>query len=228
MSKEALKNLHNKSLDGYTLHLLEIKPLRLSGWSGFELHLQNPQGLFSRQYVIKGIYSVGGKDGVHPWMDLDYREDLEFAENDEIKDTLSLSRSHLDQKLISILGLAIPPGGHLMVSYEGDQNIHKQTIKSLSKKIPPVLTPLGHLLFMAGFQYIKDWYLSEGGFEGPRKLWGEKAPDEKWTQIFVDKTTRQIKEFLEQKSPPISAELEEEADQRAKIILRVIGSHKKT
>ncbi len=220
---ERLKALHDQALDGYKLLLKEVKQLRLSGWRGFKLHLQNPEGLLSAEPVIKGIYSRGGKDGVKPWLDVDYREELEFRNNEE---NLSLRQEYLDLKLFKALGTIIPLGGHLMVSYEGENNIHKETRQSLSFNIPPAVTPIGYLIFKAGFQLIKDWYLAEGGFEGPRKLWGEKAPDERWEKIFLERTSDQISHFLEKKSDLIPQELEDTALKNSQDIIQIIQGRK--
>lgn len=219
---KAFKNLRDKTLGDYSLHLGEVKQLHLSGWKGFKLYLQNPTGILAEDPVIKGIYSAGGKDGIKPWMDLEYSEDLTFSSLKDPRNRFSLSSAHLDKKLFKYLGDAIPPGGHLMVSYEGDQRIHSDTIKSLSIGIPPSSTPLGYLIFLAGFQYIKDWYLSEGGFEGPRKLWGEKAPDKAWLQIFNEKTIEQIMQFFKKRAVSTHKELEKLARQRAKEIIQII------
>jgi len=75
-----LKNLDNKRLNDYTLHMGELKQLRFSGWKGFKLYVRDSCGFLSGSPVIKGIYSVGGKDAVKPWMDLEYYEELEFLE----------------------------------------------------------------------------------------------------------------------------------------------------
>jgi len=222
---EVFKTLQGKILADCTLYLGEVKQLHLSGWKGFKLYLQNSAGSLSEIPVIKGIYSVGGKDGIKPWMDLEYSEDLAFSGSKNPLNKLSLSSANLDKNLFKYLGDVIPPGGHLMVSYEGDQRIHTDTIKSLGIGIPPSATPLGYLIFLAGFQYIKDWYLAEGGFEGPRKLWGEKAPDQAWLQIFNEKTIQQITQFLKKRDTSTYKELEEPARQRAKNILEMIQKH---
>lgn len=217
-----LKNLNGKRVDGYTLHLREVKQLRFSGWKGFKLYVRDSCGFLSGSPVIKGIYSVGGKDGVKAWMDLEYNEELKFLKEKEIKDNLILSSNSLDQKLFKYLGNIIPPGGHLMVSYEGEQIIHTDTIKSLNIGIPPVATALGFLIFQGGFQLIKDWYLSEGGHEGPRKLWGEKAPNDTWAQTFYKNTAQQVVQFLERKHNLAHKELQESAIQRSRGILESI------
>lgn len=216
-----LDNLHGKELNGYRLCLGEVKQLRLSGWKGFNLHLEDPDGILSTPPAVEGIYSVGAKDGVKPWMDLVYFEELEFLKEQKVKESLNLSLKGLDRKLFRYLGEIIPPGGHLMISYEEEQRIHIDTITSLRIGIPPVLTPLGLLIFLSGFQYVKDWYLAEGGHEGPRKLWGEKAPDESWAKNFYEKTAEQVFQFLKRKPNPAYRELEQKARTHSEEVLKI-------
>jgi len=217
-----LKSLHGKRLDNYTLHLGEIKQLKMSGWRGFKLYLQDSLGILSKNPVIRGIYSIGRKKEVKPWMDLEYHEELKFFKREEAKDKFSISSQGFGRMLFQCLGDIIPPGGHLMVSYENRQKIHINTVKSLNIGIPPVVTPLGFLIFISGFQHIKDWYLAEGGFEGPRKIWGEKAPDASWAQTFYEETAKQILQFLKRKPKPSHKELEESADRCSREALGII------
>ncbi len=58
----------------------ELKQLRFSGWKGFRLYIRDSRGALSEILAIKGIYSVGGRDGVKAWMDLEYYKELEFLE----------------------------------------------------------------------------------------------------------------------------------------------------
>lgn len=217
-----LKRLQDKNVNDFRLHLGEVKQLRLSGWKGFKLYLRNSHNILSLSPVIKGIYSSGGKDGVQPWMDLDYRDEVLFQDPKNEQKKYSLGTSESGFKLFSLLGNLIPPGGHLMVSYEGEQKIHADTVKSMSLGIPPAVTPLGFLLFKGDFQYIKDWYLAEGGFEGPRKLWGEKAPDDTWRLNYLERTALQINTFLQKTFSPSDEDLVRSARKRAKKILEVI------
>lgn len=217
-----LERLQGLKLNGFSLHLGEVKQLRLSSWKGFKLFLKNPQKLLSLSPVVKGIYSTGAKYGVKPWLDIEYWEELEFPGKKESDKKFSLRFKNTQNQLFFYLSKLIPPGGHLMLSYEGEQTIHEETRKSLSIGVPPVATSLGYLIFKAGFQYIKNWYLSEGGFEGPRKLWGEKAPDEEWTRIFNKRTGQEIKKFMDKKFSPEYKSLEETARQRAEEIRELI------
>ena len=217
-----LHNLLGSRLNGYTLHLGKITQLSLSGWKSFTLHLQNAHDQLSEKPVIRGIFSVGGKDGVKPWMDVVYSERVTFSVRENFESRVSLRSENLDRRLFNCLGKIIPPGGHIMVSYEEEEKIHSDTVCSLNIGIPPAVTPLGLLIFLAGFQYIKDWYLSEGGFEGPRKLWGEKAQNETIVQTFYQKTMQQIHAFLKRRPSSTHQELEVAAKERAKEILKVV------
>jgi hypothetical protein len=173
----------------------EVRALRRSGWSWFSLLLADGTGTAGEHPVVQGIYSRGGKDGVRPWMDIEYADEIPIPGGNGPARIASLDGSGADRRLFRILGDAIPPGGHLMVSYEGDRPIHRETMLSLGLGIPPVATPLGVLLFFGGFTLVKDWYLAEGGMEGPRKLWGEKAPDPEWERSFMERTRRQLHDF---------------------------------
>jgi hypothetical protein len=221
-----LNSLHDKDLYDFKLHLGEVRQLRLSGWKGFKLYLRNSHGTLSSFPVVKGIYSSGGKDGIQPWMDLEYWEEVDFVEKSGRTIKFTLRSSGQNIKLFNYLGKLIPPGGHLMVSYEGEQKIHTDTVRSLNLSIPPAVTPLGYLLFKGGFQYIKDWYLAEGGFEGPRKLWGEKAPDDDWRQNYLKRTTLEIDTFVKKPFRSAYGYLVEPAQKRAKEILEIIQKNR--
>jgi len=222
-----LDTLNGKKLNDHGLLLGELKQLKLSSWKGFKLFLTDPAGVPSEEPVVRGIYSSGGKDGVKPWLDLEYWEEPEFSGSLGKRKKFSLSSLGLDQRLFDLLGGLIPAGGHFMVSYEGEQRIHTETAQSLSAGVPPAATPLGYLMFRSGFEYIKDWYLAEGGFEGPRKIWGEKAPDEQWAQNFYKKTADQVSQFLMKPLGSAPAALIKTARKRAKDIMNIIQKHSK-
>ena len=62
---------------------------------------------------------------------------------------------------------------------EYDSVARSLTARALSARVPPVATPLGALLFEVGCGVaFRDWYISEGGREGPRKLQGFRALDD--------------------------------------------------
>jgi hypothetical protein len=217
-----LERLDGRRIGDYTLILGEVKRLRRSGWRGFKLYLRNASGTRASRAVAEGIHSAGGRHGIMPWMDISYCEDHEFREGGSLKDRCRLGAMLLDREVFVHLGEIVPPGGHLMVSYEGDQEVHEETMRALEAGIPPAATPLGLLLVLAGFQYVKDWYLAEGGFEGPRKLWGEKAPDDAWAQEYHKRSARLLLEFLSAPHRHRDEALADRARRRAEEILAAI------
>jgi hypothetical protein len=131
--------------------------------------------------------------------------------------TTHLSRDGLDQGIFHLLGECVPPGGHLMFAYEVsyESPLHRETQETLMKGFPPVSTSQGELLFRSGFRLVKDWYLSEGGHEGPRKLWGEKPLNEVESRGFDVKTFLQLLAFLSRKPNTTCIERERLARRRA-------------
>jgi hypothetical protein len=101
----------------------------------------------------------------------------------------------LEQRLFDLLASAIPPGGHLMVEYESPQQA--ETERALSFRVPPVATPLGSILFDAGAgDWIRDWYIPEGWTEGPRKLQGFRAFDDRHVERRHGETAEELRRFL--------------------------------
>jgi hypothetical protein len=192
MPEHPLHSLEDRHLGRYRLHLQQLKPLRFSGWRGFSLVVKDQSGKLFQPPVVEGICSAGGKDNVKPWMDITVAEILADGRGRRI----NLRQTGLMQELFQSLAQLIPPGGHLMVSYEDSNPVHRETEHALAAGVPPVLTPLGLLLFMSGFRLVKNWYLSEGGHEGPRKLWGEKPPDKSWSWRWDQTTARELQQYL--------------------------------
>ncbi|MEW6441436.1 MAG: DUF1122 family protein [bacterium] len=215
----ALQTLQGSKAGVYSLHLGQLKQLRNSGWRGFALHLRNPAGAACEPPVVRGIFSVGGKDGVKPWMDVVYREVVAFAAPEAGEGPVRLSSADLDAAIFRHLAGLIPPGGHLMVSYEEDDPGQVETLLGLNLQVPPAATPLGFLLFFAGFQYVKNWYLAEGGHEGPRKLWAEKGPDEAAARAYLERTASEIRAFLETDPGARCGALKRDAVERARRVL---------
>jgi hypothetical protein len=212
----------NAKLGAFTLVVGGVTALRRSGWRAFSLRLRDRHGVLAPHPVVQGIFSRGGKDGVKAWMDIEYWEEIPREEGEFAVSRLSLRAEGLDRRIFRLLCEAIPPGGHLMVSYEGEQEVHRETLLSLAGGVPPAATPLGRLLFLGGFRHVKDWYLAEGGMEGPRKLWGEKAPDPAWERTFGEWTRRQLLSFLARSDGSDGGNLLEAGRRRAEEILRRI------
>ncbi|MFQ5743356.1 MAG: DUF1122 family protein [Acidobacteriota bacterium] len=75
----------------------------------------------------------------------------------------------LEVPLFQLLRQLVPANSHLSIAYETE--LHRDTQVGLMSGVPPVATPLGWAAWSAGFNGgFKDWHISEGGHEGPKKL----------------------------------------------------------
>ena len=212
--KDSLSRLQGRSIGNYEIQV-ELKPLRYrGGWTHFSLFLKDQQGGTSSQRipsgdlvampVLEGIHSRGGR-GVNGWIEVgDYYPVVHFQGRGLSPRTVHLSSEGLDRAIFHLLARCVPPGGHLMFAYEVsyDSPFHRETQENLIKGVPPVCTAQGELLFHAGFRLVKDWYLAEGGHEGPRKLWGEKPLNEDEAREFDLRTFLQLLAFLSRKPNP--------------------------
>lgn len=152
----------------------DVVPVRFAEQAYFSLSLSK-NNFVSLDPVFSGLYSAGRRSqAIAGWVDGDYFDLVRFPDGI----TLSLTETGFDFVLFKMLGDLVPAGGSLMVSYSlfsKESNIHTETKRGLDCGYPPVVTPLGFLLFSAGCGMgFKDWYFAEGGREGPEKLQGYK------------------------------------------------------
>jgi hypothetical protein len=168
-AEHPLGRLQGRSLDkGRLLALLGSK--NSVGARYFQLFLSLPDGRISDPFLL-GLHN-SGRFPAFNWIDVArYDGAASFAGGDEI----ALAGAP-ERRLFRLLGDLIPPGGHLMLEYESAHA--RSTERMLSLGLPPVTTPLGYLVFLAGCgASFRDWYISEGGREGPRRLQGFKPLD---------------------------------------------------
>lgn len=159
---------------------LPLGPLRLLALAGpknsvgasyFQLYLVDAAGRLSQQPFAQGLCNRG-RYPAYNWVEF-VRYDARPAFDG---DTVDLAARGLDRQLFRWLGDLLPPGGHLMVEYESPTQ--RETERILSLGYPAAASPLGVLLLEAGCLSFRDWYIPEGGREGPRKLQGFKPLDE--------------------------------------------------
>lgn len=229
---DALARIDGLSIGDFEIGL-HLKPLHYRvGWTHFSLYLKDLNGRTSSQRtssgewvttpVVEGIHSRGGR-GVKGWIEVgDYFPIAHFRGRGSSPKAIQLSGEGLDREIFRLLGECVPAGGHLMFAYEVsfESPFHKETQESLIKGVPPVTTAQGELLFHAGFRLVKDWYLAEGGHEGPRKLWGEKPLNDAETSNFDLKTFLQLLAFLSRQPNPAMIEREQLARRRTVAILQ--------
>jgi len=229
--RHPLAHLGGQRLGEYETEL-DSRPLRYrQGWHHFSLYLKDRGGRYSSQQagngtyvgmpVLEGIHSRGGRR-VKGWIEIgDYFPVVHFSSPNLPLESLRLSDQGMDHQIFRLLSTTVPPGGHLMFAYEVsyESPFHHATLLALTRGVPPVCTAQGDLLFQSGFRWVKDWYLAEGGHEGPRKLWGEKPSDDTELQAFDLKTFWQILAFLSRQSSSEDVVTDDAARVRAVAIL---------
>ena len=204
----------------FELVLIDLQEVRLrAGWQRFALTVRDEDGQPARTPLMTGLISGGGR-GVMPWCEGCIYPWLEFAS----KERFDAREAGLEAELINLIGSLIPAGGHLMLEYESPgQN---ETHRELLLRVPPAATHLGALMFVAGFRgHFKDWYISEGGHEGPRKLQANKSPNDAAARDALRFNLDELKQFIK-RQPPENAEdatLVARAQDRARLLLKEFG-----
>ena len=167
----ALAPLDGADLGGGVTLDVRLGPRSAVGSTYFRCYLATPGG-HTTAPVVFGLQNSGPYPGFN-WVEvLDYFASVPLDAGGTFEVGPSIERA-LFERLASV----VPPGGHLMAEY--DSGARSLTARALSARVPPVATPLGALLFEVGCGVaFRDWYISEGGREGPRKLQGFRALDD--------------------------------------------------
>ncbi len=211
-----LAGLHQQKLGPHRLLVL-LGPKNSVGARYFQLFLVDPQGRLSRQPLALGLWNSGPFPGYN-WVEL-ARYDARPTFDGE---RLDLAAARLDRRLFRLLSQLVPPGGHLMVEYESPGQRDSERILGLG--YPPVTSPLGYLLFQAGCRSFRDWYISEGGREGPRKLQGFKPLDAADAQAKTERLRRELSELLSRPPAPGHGNWGRTARRLARAALKALGA----
>jgi hypothetical protein len=158
-----------------------------------------------------GLYNRGPYPAYN-WMELTRYERV-LTVGDVIID---LGEEGLDLQLFEAISELVPRGGHLMVEY--DSPSQRATERVLTLGYPEATSPTGYLLFRVGCRSYKNWHISEGWREGPRKLQGFKP----WNEEIEEEKTRALREsvdgLLERPPNPQHGEWDAIARENAKAI----------
>jgi hypothetical protein len=148
-----------------------VGPLNAVGSQYFRCFLTAEMGR-PVEPVLHGLQSAGPYPGFN-WVEI-----LEFQDFLRLDDGRNIAvPPGIEKRILEQLATAVPPGGHLMVEY--DSPARSVTAAALAARVPPIATPLGYIMHLAGCgDAFRDWYTPEGGREGRRKLQGFRAVDE--------------------------------------------------
>jgi hypothetical protein len=184
----ALAALHGAKLGPYIMIGL-LGARSAVGSQSFQLLIRDTAGDLADTPLALGLFNQGPYPAFN-WLELTvYDPALTLASA-----KLDLRSEGLELPFFEALSALVPAGGHLMIEY--DSPAQRPTARVLTLGYPDVTSPTGYLLFQVGCRSFKNWHISEGGREGPRKLQGFKP----WNQdIRREKTAslqRQVAEFL--------------------------------
>lgn len=177
---------------GEDVHLeVQLGPRNHVGSTYFRLFLVT--GDFGRVVapVVFGLQNSGPYPGYN-WVEvIEWRDVLPLPDGRSVEVPAGIERLVFQR-----LGQLVPPGGHLMAEY--DSPSRTLTARALAMKVPPIATPLGALLASAACgAAFKDWYISEGGREGPRKLQGFHALNREHSRLRATEMVASLEAFLE-------------------------------
>jgi hypothetical protein len=191
-----------------------LGPRRRFGARYFQMFLADDGGSLSAEPVLAGLHSAGPIPSYN-WVEVaETRRWVRF----EGQRTARTGERGV-REILCMLGEVVPPGGHLMVEYDSPERT--ATARCLARGVPPLATPLGVALLAAGCgPGIRDWHISEGGREGPRKLQGHKPLAEADARGRGERAARELLAF--QRSSRAAAEdaLLRAARRRARIVVR--------
>ncbi len=186
--EHALARLHDRALGTYRLLVL-LGPKSSVGSQYFQLFLADAQGRLAGEALALGLHNTGRYPAFN-WIELTRYESVLAFDGD----TLELARNGLDLQLFKMLSDLVPAGGHIMVEY--DSPSQRASARVLTLGYPPASSPIGYLMFQVGCRSYRDWYISEGGREGPRKLQGFKPWNAEIAREKADALRQQLLEAI--------------------------------
>ena len=180
-----LSKLHGLQLGEYCMAVL-LGPRSSVGSQSFLLLLASHGALADIPLAV-GLHNQGPYPAFN-WIELTRYDAKLTVDGTQI----DLAREGLDRSLFEALSQFAPPGGHMMVEY--DSPSQRQTARILTLGYPEVTSPTGYLMFQVGCRSFKNWHISEGGRDGPRKLQGFIPWSE---EIWREKTARMRAEIIQ-------------------------------
>jgi hypothetical protein len=210
-----LGRLHGASLAEYRLIAL-LGAKNNVGSRYYQLWVVDASGALCDDLLALGMHNTGPYPAFN-WIEMtQYREVLRIG-----GETVELPATGLDRALFGLLVQFVPAGGHMMVEY--DSPTHRATARMLTLGFPPVCSPVGYLMFGIGCRSYRDWYISEGGREGPRKLQGFMPLNEAIQREKEVKLREELTAFLARAEGDPRDEWREVARRTAAEVLMALG-----
>lgn len=187
--EHALSGLHGQAIGPYGTIVL-LGPKNNVGSQYFQVFLANADGELAGEPLALGLHNSGPYPGFN-WVELTrYNSQLTFSD-----ESLDLTDGNRDLELFRMVSELVPAGGHLMVEYDSPSQAASAQV--LTRGLPAATSQIGYRMFQVGCRSYRDWYIPEGGREGPRKLQGFKPWND---EIAAEKTAAlraELKGFLQ-------------------------------
>ncbi len=215
-----LECLNGQKIGPYRLEVELQGQLRYTDQQQASLYLVDEAGGRSERPIFRGRCCAGRPSAYVPaWID------GEFIAPASSLPELSEGLEALYPGVARGLGALLPAGGRLWIAYEAfdyDGPLHRETRAGLAAKVPLIATPIGRLLFDAGcWTGLRNWDIAEGGREGPRKLQGNKALDDRHARAVAVALVGELLDFVQ---GPSDAEVTDRAQARAREIVPLLRS----
>lgn len=188
-----LLKLRGRRVGRYALHI-EAWPGRFVGQAEFVLCLKGRDGQVSDRPVVEGLFGRTRIPGSQADMERGIL-DVILAPKAEFRGTrVELRGSELEQAIVGALCETVEETWSTIMYLAYGWKTLKQ-IQEL--RHPLQVTDEGHLLFTHGFRGgWKDYYYSEGWWEGPIKLKAEQPPTAEYRTRWDAENARVLLDFL--------------------------------
>jgi hypothetical protein len=188
-----LNAVHGSQLGEHEI-FVKLGPENRAAARYFQVLLRDQHGLVQRSKTLLGLFHQGP-----------------YPPQNWIEVMASSLTPEEEAELFCTFGTLIPPGGHMMVEYDSPARADSERL--LKTGVPPLLTPLGYALYRAGFTAgFKDWYIPEGGLEGPRKLQAYRPLNSEHQKLKASQMLEEITSFVAQRGSGLEASLKSRAE----------------
>ena len=198
-----LKNLQGQQVGVYTL-VVNSETKQIQGHFDVCIYLSSEKRGRSHNPCIKGLYSMGRKNGRYHFFDAQFASTVHFGNV-----AVNLLEESIEEDLFAHIGAIIRPGGQIYLSYINEEKFAFQMERAFEYRIPLITTVLGRLLFASGCRHVRSFYGAEGRF----RIDGEKPVNEgvalKWAREIVDELNEYVARA--EKHTPLDVECRQNA-----------------